>query len=123
MEIHIYLSNIDSYNSKEESPADPINHNSVQNEICRDITIHYGPNWWLEENRETGYSASYKIHDQFISKNKLRALCVEKMPQNWVGELYLDSEKVNIVKRKIYRNISEIPSCPAIWELLIATCV
>jgi hypothetical protein len=85
----------------------------------RELTIHYGPDWWLEEDTKTGYSASYKIIQQFTGKTRKRALCVLRMPRDWIGDSYLGSRTGNSEIRTVLRNIKEVPSQDAVWKMIL----
>ena len=107
MEIHIY------------NTAKP----SHFNETAKNLIIHYGPDWWLEEDEITGYSTSYKIIHQFtgIGKNESpkRAICVQRMPRNWVGDFYLGNQTGVSYNRIVFKNIKEVPCSEAVWKMLV----
>lgn len=84
-----------------------------------ELTIHYGPDWWLEEDMKTSHSASYKILQQFTGTTGKRTLCVLRMPKDWIGDYYLGSRTGNLVNRVVFRNIKEVPSSDAAWKMIL----
>ena len=82
------------------------------------LTIHYGADWWIEEN-EKKEAISYKIMGQYTSTGGERAICVKRMPKDWVGDCYLGSQSGLVAHRMIYRNVLEVPNFCAEWEIML----
>ena len=107
MEIHVFLRNSDGCEKNQ----------NVSDESC---TLHYGADWWIEDYTD-GRSNSYKVLGQY-QKDRYRILCVQKMPQNWIGNSYLGTDKVENLSRRVFQNILRIPGGIMEWESF-ANCV
>jgi hypothetical protein len=130
MEIHVFLrnsENTDAINiprpNQNQNPSQSSNPRpSLQpdSEILSKCTLHYGADWWIEDHAD-GRAYSYKVISQHQTDTH-RFLCVKRMPQNWIGELYLGTDHIINVKRRVFQNIFRVPDGKMDWESF-ANCV